>query len=115
MSTTPARAASIHPADAAQVEQRWPLLDLLRFFAALLVLCGHARGLLLEGIGNVERPTVFIKAIYFLSSLQHEGVVLFFVVSGFLVGGPAWRLIAGGRFDFSRYLINRFARIYLVY
>jgi peptidoglycan/LPS O-acetylase OafA/YrhL len=81
----------------------------------LLVLFGHARGLLLEGIGNVERPNIGTQAIYFLSSLQHEGVVLFFVVSGFLVGGSAWRMIASGRFGYPPYLINRFARIYLVY
>src|SRR5262249_54564136 len=72
-------------------------------------------GLLLEGIGNVEQPNVLIQGLYFLSGLQHEGVVLFFVVSGFLVGGPAWRLIAESRFRFEVYLINRFARIYLVY
>lgn len=115
MSTSSARLASDHPTAAAQIERHWPLLDLIRFAGALLVLFGHARGLLLEGIGNVEQPTIIIKAIYFLSSLQHEGVVLFFVVSGFLVGGSAWRLIGEERFDFSKYLINRFARIYLVY
>jgi peptidoglycan/LPS O-acetylase OafA/YrhL len=100
---------------ASQSERHWALLDLIRFSAALLVLFGHARGLLLEGIGNVERPTVFIKALYFVSGLQHEGVVMFFVVSGFLVGGSAWRLIAENRFRYPPYLINRFARIYLVY
>jgi len=93
----------------------WPLLDLIRFFAALLVLFGHARGLLLEGIGSVEQPNLAVQTLYFMSSLQHEGVVLFFVVSGFLVGGSTWRLIAAERFQYPPYLVNRFARIYLVY
>ena len=35
------------------------------------------------------------------------------IVSGFLVGGSVWRLIAQARFDLGAYLINRFARIYL--
>jgi peptidoglycan/LPS O-acetylase OafA/YrhL len=100
---------------ATPIEGHWPFLDLIRFSAALLVLFGHARGLLLEGIGSVERPNVLIQALYFLSGLQHEGVVLFFIVSGFLVGGSAWRLIATERFQYAPYLINRFARIYLVY
>src|SRR5207244_1934531 len=54
-------------------------------------------------------------AIYFLSGLQHEGVVMFFIVSGFLVGGSAWRQIDQGRFEYGSYFINRFTRIYLVY
>jgi peptidoglycan/LPS O-acetylase OafA/YrhL len=40
---------------------------------------------------------------------------MFFIVSGFLVGGSVWRLIAEQRFDLGAYLINRFARIYLVF
>src|SRR4051812_21945413 len=110
-----ARLASTAPARAAQAEGHWALLDLIRFSAALLVLFGHARGLLLEGIGSVQQPTVLIQGLYFLSGLQHEGVVMFFVVSGFLVGGSALRQIAEGRFKYPPYLINRFARIYLVY
>ncbi len=114
--TMPAtRLASTDPAQPAQAGTHWALLDLVRFSAALLVLFGHARGLLLVGIADVEHPTLAIKALYFLSGLQHEGVVMFFVVSGFLVGGSAWRLIGDGRFRYRSYLINRFARIYLVY
>ncbi len=96
-------------------EKHWPFLDFIRFAAALLVLFGHSRGLLLEGIGRVEHPNVFVRGLYLISGLQHEGVVLFFIVSGFLVGGSAWRMQSAGRFDFGTYFVNRFARIYLVY
>lgn len=95
--------------------RHWPLLDAVRFFAALLVLCGHARGLLLVGIERVENPSIFVKGVYFLSGLQHEAVVVFFVVSGFLIGGKVWDLIRIGCFDFRAYLIGRFTRIYIVY
>jgi peptidoglycan/LPS O-acetylase OafA/YrhL len=94
--------------------RHWPFLDLIRFGAALLVLFGHARGLLFEGIARVEHPNAVVRGFYLISGLQHEGVVMFFIVSGFLVGGSAWRLIASKRFDWATYLINRFARIYLV-
>jgi peptidoglycan/LPS O-acetylase OafA/YrhL len=97
------------------VDGHWPLLDFIRLSAALLVLFGHARGTLLEGIATVEHPTILIRAFYLISGLQHEGVILFFVVSGFLVGGSAWRLIGEGRFQYRGYFINRFVRIYLVY
>jgi peptidoglycan/LPS O-acetylase OafA/YrhL len=96
-------------------EQHYPFLDVVRFGAALLVLLGHSRGLLLEGIGRVEHPNALTRAFYLVSGLQHEGVVLFFVVSGFLIGGSVWRMMNRTRFDFGIYFINRFARIYLVY
>lgn len=92
-----------------------PFLDLVRFAAALLVLFGHARGMVLEEMGRVEQPTLVTKAVYLVTGLQHEGVVLFFVVSGFLVGGSAWRLLERQEFDLKTYLVNRFTRIYLVY
>jgi peptidoglycan/LPS O-acetylase OafA/YrhL len=93
----------------------WPFLDLIRFSAALLVLLGHARALVLVGFAGVEHPNPLVRLIYLVSGLQHEGVVMFFIVSGFLVGGSVWRLIAQARFDLGTYLINRFARIYLVF
>jgi peptidoglycan/LPS O-acetylase OafA/YrhL len=110
-----ARLASSEPAASAKAVNHWPFLDLIRFGAALLVLFGHSRGLLFEGIARVEHPNVFLRGFYLISGLQHEGVILFFVVSGFLVGGPVWRFTKENRFEFGTYFINRFARIYLVY
>jgi peptidoglycan/LPS O-acetylase OafA/YrhL len=92
-----------------------PILDLIRFSAALLVLFGHTRGVFLVGIDSVSEPNVFIRTFYLMSGLQHEGVVLFFVVSGFLVGGSIWQQMRQHSFKSAAYLLNRFTRIYLVY
>ncbi|MBV9740458.1 MAG: acyltransferase [Hyphomicrobiales bacterium] len=92
----------------------WPFLDLVRFGAALLVLFGHARGLYFESITRVPDAGILTRLFYLFTGLHYEGVMLFFVVSGFLVGGSAWRNIEVGRFDTRLYLINRFSRIYLV-
>jgi peptidoglycan/LPS O-acetylase OafA/YrhL len=92
----------------------WPFLDLVRFGAALLVLFGHSRGLYFAGIGQVPDAGMATRLFYLVTGMQHEGVVLFFVVSGFLVGGSVWRNLKAGRFDARLYLINRFSRIYLV-
>ncbi|MBV9975476.1 MAG: acyltransferase [Hyphomicrobiales bacterium] len=92
----------------------WPFLDLVRFGAALLVLFGHARGLYFESIVRVPDAGMGTRLFYLLTGIHYEGVMLFFVVSGFLVGGSAWRSIAARRFDARRYLTNRFSRIYLV-
>jgi peptidoglycan/LPS O-acetylase OafA/YrhL len=107
---------SHHVNDAAipRSEGHWPFLDLLRFGAALLVLFGHTRGLVFTSIQNVPQPGVGTKIFYFISGSHREGVAIFFVVSGFLVGGTAWRSIREKRFEAKSYLASRFSRIYLV-
>ena len=94
---------------------QWPFLDLVRWSAAFFVLVGHARGFALPNYADVPDHSIIEKALYAVTGLQHEGVVLFFVVSGFLVGGPAWEAIAAGKFGGVRYFANRFTRIYIVF
>src|SRR5580704_17059432 len=107
-------AAEAAPSSTVAPGFHWPFLDLVRFGAALLVLFGHSRGLYFASIADVPDAGIATRLFYLATGLQHEGVVLFFVVSGFLVGGSAWRNIEAGRFDARLYLINRFSRIYLV-
>lgn len=42
------------------------------------------------------------------------GVLMFFAISGFLIGGGALEKTRAGDFSFSLYFINRFTRIYIV-
>jgi peptidoglycan/LPS O-acetylase OafA/YrhL len=91
-----------------------PFLDLLRCLAALLVLLGHTRGLLFSSFQDVGHPGLGTKIFYFVTGIHREGVAIFFAVSGFLVGGAAWRAIAERRFQARAYLASRFARIYVV-
>jgi peptidoglycan/LPS O-acetylase OafA/YrhL len=93
---------------------RQPFLDLVRFGAALLVLFGHVRGLFFVGIADVDGAGVATKAFYLLTGVQYEAVILFFVVSGFLIGGRVWDLIERRRFDLAQYFVDRFTRIYVV-
>jgi peptidoglycan/LPS O-acetylase OafA/YrhL len=62
-------------------------LNFSRWSAALLVLVNHARHLILVDLEEVKQQTLFVKALYFVTGLGHEAVVIFFVISGFLVGG----------------------------
>ena len=94
---------------------RWPLLDFLRATAALLVLFGHTRNWFFLNIGAVEQPSLFLKLFYFITRLEHEAVVIFFVLSGFLIGGSLFNSMQRGNFDLIRYLVARFVRIYIVY
>jgi peptidoglycan/LPS O-acetylase OafA/YrhL len=100
---------------AGKAPNHWPLLDFLRATAALLVLFGHTRGWYFLDIGVVAQPGLFLKLFYIFTALEHEAVVIFFVLSGFLIGGSLADSMQRGSFDLVHYLIARFVRIYIVY
>jgi len=90
-------------------------LNFWHWFAAFLVVIGHVRHLVLVDFKDVAHKTLFSKGIYFMTGLGHEAVVLFFVISGFLVGGltlARWR--SAGAADLRSYSSARFSRIYVV-
>jgi peptidoglycan/LPS O-acetylase OafA/YrhL len=93
----------------------WPLLDFLRATAALLVVFAHSRALYFLYIDVPDQKGVFLKLFYFITDLGHQAVVIFFVLSGFLIGGSLTDSMQRGRFDLVRYLIARFVRIFIVY
>jgi peptidoglycan/LPS O-acetylase OafA/YrhL len=97
------------------VARNWPLLDVVRIVAALLVVSGHVRFLYFGTLADAGHSDIASRVFQFATGISQEAVVLFFVVSGFLVGGPAARLIESGKFDPWSYLINRFVRIYIVF
>lgn len=100
---------------AGQAPNHWPLLDCLRATAALLVLFAHTRFFYFLNIDFANQPNVFLKLFYFITALGHEAVVIFFVLSGFLIGGSLTDSMIRGGFDLPRYLIARFVRIFIVY
>jgi peptidoglycan/LPS O-acetylase OafA/YrhL len=63
----------------------------------------------------LAQPGLFLKLFYFITDLHGEAVVIFFVLSGFLIGGSLADSMQRGSFDLVRYLIARFVRIYIVY
>ena len=71
----------------------WASLDFIRWSAAMLVVVAHARHLLfVDYYLLVYKDPTFLHSIsnklfYFITGLGHEAVVLFFVLSGYLVGG----------------------------
>jgi len=89
-------------------------LNLSRWVAAWLVVAEHARSLVFMDYGHLAAPDLLTNAFYFFTGFGHEAVVIFFVISGFLVGGKAWALSAQGRFSWRRYLADRTSRLYAV-
>jgi peptidoglycan/LPS O-acetylase OafA/YrhL len=90
------------------------LIDWLRGLAAVEVLLGHVRGLFMQDYEAVRRPSLFWKAFYALSGLGHQAVIVFFILSGFLVGATVLEQNSTARWDFRDYLSRRLVRLYTV-
>ena len=92
-------------------------LDLSRWIAAFLVVINHLNNRMvgpLSAIPPSERTWLHL-GWGFLSGFGHPAVVVFFVLSGYLVGGKLLKTIQDGdKFRFSHYLVDRTTRIYLV-
>ena len=90
-------------------------LDLLRGLAAITVLLVHVRGSSFVEYGALPEhsKTVFVAILFGLTRLGQEAVLVFFVLSGFLVGGSLIDRARLGTFDHSKYAIDRCTRILL--
>jgi peptidoglycan/LPS O-acetylase OafA/YrhL len=89
-------------------------LNWSRWVAAWLVVAEHARSLVFLDYGELHSPGLLAKGFYFLTGFGHEAVIVFFVISGYLVGGKVWSLYREGRFGWKRYLADRASRLYAV-
>jgi peptidoglycan/LPS O-acetylase OafA/YrhL len=92
---------------------RLPHLDMLRGLAALAVCAGHLRAFLFVDYGASPGGAV-TKAFYLLTSRHHQAVMVFFVLSGFLVGGSVLRARARGTWSWTHYLVQRLGRLWIV-
>src|SRR5690348_3723362 len=89
-------------------------LDLFRGLAALAVLYGHSRPLFFTSLSPGQSPHLLTRALYVLSGFGHQAVMVFFVLSGFLVGGTVIRTARDGRWSWRRYATQRGTRLYIV-
>jgi len=90
-------------------------LDLLRFVAAFAVLAFHFRGAFFVDAGSPEAGAggIGTRIFYTATRLGHEAVVMFFVLSGFLVGGRGLTRIVSGQFRARDFAVDRAVRIML--
>jgi peptidoglycan/LPS O-acetylase OafA/YrhL len=63
----------------------------------------------------IGQPSTVVKIFYFVTQLGHEAVMVFFVLSGYLVGGIAIRRYRDSGFDLLDYASHRIARIYAAF
>ncbi len=89
-------------------------LDCLRGVAALLVCLEHLRAFLFVPFAQLKSPGVFTKGFYLITGLGHQAVMIFFVLSGFLVGGSVITAFQSGKWSWKGYLLRRMSRLWVV-
>lgn len=98
-----------------QAENRPSLtaLNLMRGLAAVTVLQSHLRGDSFVEYGALPplQHRLIVELFFAATRLGHEAVMVFFVLSGFLVGGQVLARLQEGRFNLNDYAIDRATRI----
>jgi len=89
-------------------------LDALRGIAAVGVCWNHLRDLLLADYSTLPHHNLLLLAFYLSTGLGHQWVMIFFVLSGYLVGGSVLRAFEQDRWSWRHYLLNRMTRLYAV-
>lgn len=89
-------------------------LDALRGIAAIGVCLSHLRDIFFRDFHTLPHHSLFLAVLYLATGLGHQWVIIFFVLSGYLVGGSVLRAHATGRWTWGSYLFNRLTRLYIV-
>jgi peptidoglycan/LPS O-acetylase OafA/YrhL len=90
-------------------------LDLVRGGAAIAVMLGHLRNLFFMDFSQATgNSNPLVKLLYLVTGFSHYAVMIFFVLSGFLVGGTVLRGRMDGTWSWSLYTTNRLTRLWIV-
>jgi peptidoglycan/LPS O-acetylase OafA/YrhL len=89
-------------------------LDLIRALAACAVMVGHLRALFFVDFRQLLHKSWPLEALYFLTGFGHQAVIVFFVLSGFLISSTVIRSRVLGKWSWRDYAVNRATRLYVV-
>jgi peptidoglycan/LPS O-acetylase OafA/YrhL len=90
------------------------LLDALRAIAALLVVVDHWRNFFFVDYPQITAHKVLFGALYLFAAAGHQAVIVFFILSGYLIGGSIRRSVQRGTWSWSQYLTHRLVRLWIV-
>lgn len=90
--------------------QHHPWFDVIRGLSALLVCAGHLRAVVMVDFAGIEHRALWHQAFYALTGLGHQAVMVFFVLSGFFVGGAVLK----PGFEVPAYVVARLSRLWVV-
>jgi peptidoglycan/LPS O-acetylase OafA/YrhL len=89
-------------------------LNAIRGAAALIVLLGHTRSLFFSSFTANSRHSTNYVARGNHATVGEEAVIIFFVLSGYLVGGSVIRSVKNGTWSWKSYLFKRITRLWVV-
>jgi len=89
------------------------LISLMRALAALEVVAAHLRAQLFPSLRTLPDPTFWYQVLAFFTGFSHQGVVVFFVLSGWLVGGSLLNKLHQPGIMLA-YAIDRLTRLWTV-
>lgn len=91
------------------------VVNWIRGICAILVVLGHARNFYpfrdFTRSGDISGLN---SALLMPTALAMESVSIFFLISGFLVGGQVWRNVSVRNFKWNRFLADRLTRLWVV-
>ena len=88
------------------------LFDTIRGLSAFLVVIGHMRNAIFPPYDSLNNPKIHDQFFYFITGFGHEAVIIFFVLSGFFVGGSVIKNVE--QIKLSTYIIKRLTRLWIV-
>jgi peptidoglycan/LPS O-acetylase OafA/YrhL len=89
------------------------LISALRALAALQVAAAHLRAEFFPGLRGLDNPALWYQALAFFSGFAHQAVLVFFLISGWLVGGSLLNKL-GQPEALTLYAIDRVTRLWTV-
>jgi peptidoglycan/LPS O-acetylase OafA/YrhL len=92
----------------------FPLLDVLRGPAALLVFAEHWRNLFFVDFKDLENPSAITKMFYLLTGTGHEAVMIFFVLSGCVIAHVIQNMRDRSTWSWKSYSSARLTRLWVV-
>ena len=89
-------------------------IALIRGLAAIAVLIGHARNLFFIDYVQVQHPNPWLAAAYGTTVFGRQAVMVFFVLSGYLIGSSVLRSVERNQWSTTRYCLHRLVRLEIV-
>jgi peptidoglycan/LPS O-acetylase OafA/YrhL len=89
------------------------LIAMLRGLAALQVAAAHLRAEMFPSLRNLADPPMAYQALAFFTGFAHQAVLVFFLISGWLVGGSLLGKL-GQPQALASYAIDRLSRLWTV-
>ena len=94
------------------ISERSLLLHYLRFLSAVIVCLGHCKEFLFVHMD--ESASLLERVSRLFLGLGSSAVLVFFFLSGYLVGGKEISNLKDNKLDFKNYLFNRLTRLLIV-